>query len=103
MPENRDDIVQFLGWALDQPNTWVVTYQQLIAYLGAPGTPIEDGELAGRWGRGGKVGVAWDIYLLLPGCMWAAVASFPCSPTNTPPSFAPCSDGRVYLRHELMS
>lgn len=40
---NATNVVTFLKWANQQPNTWFLTYQQLIAYYSAPpGTSIYD-------------------------------------------------------------
>lgn len=32
-------VVTFLKWANEQPNTWFLTYQQLIAYYSAVSSP----------------------------------------------------------------
>jgi len=38
---NRQQIVQFLRWATRQPDTWVLSFAQALAYYKAPaGTPV---------------------------------------------------------------
>ncbi|KAL4446707.1 hypothetical protein ABPG77_007951 [Micractinium sp. CCAP 211/92] len=34
-PSNRGEVVEFLRWALAQPNTWALTYSQYVAWLEA--------------------------------------------------------------------
>lgn len=41
-PEAVADMLDFVDWALAQPNTWVITYSQYIRYLQSPDTPMED-------------------------------------------------------------
>ncbi|KAL4447280.1 hypothetical protein ABPG77_007313 [Micractinium sp. CCAP 211/92] len=41
-PEAVADMLDFIDWALDQNNTWVITYSQYIQYLQNPDIPMEE-------------------------------------------------------------
>lgn len=46
---NRAQIVQFLQWATRQPNTWVLTFAQALAYYKSPpGTQVR-GDVVPPW------------------------------------------------------
>ena len=72
---NRLQIVQFMQWAARQPNTWFVTYQQLLAYHSAPpGTPVSAlPRLPAPWAAclGGRGGARLPLCCLLLCCRHA--------------------------------
>ncbi|PSC72569.1 hypothetical protein C2E20_4168 [Micractinium conductrix] len=40
---NTAEVIKFLDWAMEEPGTWVVTYQQYIAWLQSePGTQMDE-------------------------------------------------------------